>query len=100
MFSESPFEYCADTKPSVPTVTPVRLPNRAPSTVEPVNVEALSNCVMPFDEPTVPILTETVCALRPDAADQGTLTEIFPVAGPAVLALASVPSALKLIVPV
>src|SRR5690242_3109571 len=82
--------------------TPVRLPNSAPLTDEFTNAEGLSNCVRPSEFPTVPIFNDKDCGCRPDVAGfQGTVTLIMPVAGVAgLLALASVPSELNVIVPV
>src|SRR5271163_2525661 len=95
-----PFEYCALTWPFVATLTPVKLPTDAPFGVALVSVEGLSNCVRPFDEPTVPMLTDNVCEARPEVADQGMVTDTLPVAGlAAAFALASVPSELNVIVP-
>src|SRR5689334_12107678 len=90
--------------PSAPTVTPLSVPNKAPSTVELVNVDALSNCDSPFDAPTVPKSSVSGCAFRPELAPHGMLSESEPpevVDEPSVdVSPASVPSGLKFTVPV
>ena len=54
---------------------------------------------MPFDEPTVPMLSVIVCEARPELADHGTVNATLPDAGDAPLTLASVPSVLNASVP-
>ena len=55
---------------------------------------------MPFDEPTVPMLSVMFCAARPELADHGTANVTLPVGVAAPLTLASVPSELNDSVPV
>ena len=93
-------ENCAVTVPSLATVTPVTVPKGEPSGEVPFKVEAVSNWVRPEVPPTAPRLTATVCAAKPVEAAHGMLRLKVPDAGAAPLTFFSVPSELKVTVPV
>ena len=80
--------------------TPVTLPKAEPSGVVPFSEEAASNWVRPDVLPTVPRLTAMVWLARPVAAAHGMVRLKVPVGVAAPLTFFSVPSELKVTVPV